>query len=320
MELRRLRYFVVLARELHYGHAAERLNITQPGLSQQIKMLEREVGVDLFQRDSHSVSLTEAGSVLLREAELLLRHADEIVMTVRAAGKGLRGRLRLVHTRSAPESVPHALVQAFRTRFPQVEVFEEVAWTARNVEMLRSGEADAAFVRMPLYEAADIDALPLASDEHVVAIPAGHRLSAGGRVRREDLRDEPVVLWPRRQGAGYYDHIKDQVWDTAQPRVILEEPDAEHILAAVASGIGITILDITHATKLRPEGVQVRRFAPPVPTADVGIAWVNRRSSQSALGRFVALCRAESLRAGALVKPHAIRRKQSVPRGITRFG
>ena len=157
VELRRLAYFAVLAEELHFRRAAERLRIAQPGLTQQIRVLERELGATLFERSTSGVTLTDAGRVLLEEGVPLLREADRVTEQVRAAAQGRTGLLRIVHSRSLAGGLPDELVRTFRQLHPDADIAVESAWTTRNVAMLRTGEADAAFVRLPLAGAEDLD-------------------------------------------------------------------------------------------------------------------------------------------------------------------
>jgi DNA-binding transcriptional LysR family regulator len=279
VDLRRLGYFVVLAEELNYRRAAERLHIAQPGLSQQIKVLEKELGATLFERSTAGVRLTGAGEVLLEEGSPLLRDVDRIANRVRAAQKGGAGLLRIVHTRSVAEGLPNDLVKAFRVLNPSAELAIESAWTAKNVEMLRAGEVDAAFIRLPLAEMTGIEVLPLGRTELVVALPTGHDLARKRTLRFADLEDVDVVSWPREQAEGYFEYVQSAVWGDKRPVVVASEPDPEHLLAAVASGVGVCVLDAERASRLRPRGVVIRRFARPSLTAEFGLAWnANRRS------------------------------------------
>jgi DNA-binding transcriptional LysR family regulator len=289
VDLRRLRYFVVLARELHFRRAAEILHIAQPALSQQMKVLEREVGVQLLIRSSRAVSLTEAGETLRIEAERLLTDVETAVERTRAVGNGSAGHLRIAHTRSAPDLGTHELVQSYRERHPGVGVSASTGWTAHNISLLRSGRTDVAFVRLPLLNAPDLETMRLGSEEMVVVMSADHRLAVHNRVSRPDLADEPVVTWPRAQGQGYYDAIIDQVWGGQRPNVVAEEPDAEHILTAVASGLGIAILDHKRAQKLKPRDVVIRRFGSPQPRTMFGLAWLVG-DPRAVVKNFVAEC------------------------------
>ena len=286
MDLRRLGYFVVLAEELHFRRAAERLHISQPGLSQQIRVLERDLGVSLLERSTKGIVLTEPGSVLLEEGARLLQQAESVAAHVRAAGIGRAGILRVVHSRSLTGDVPDEIVRRFRLSNPNVEIIVETAWTTRNIAMLRAGEVDAAFVRMPLLDAADLSQLTLGHTELAAAIPADFPLARRRILQTADLRGLPVVTFPREQAPGYFDHIMSTVWGDEGPYISTTEPDPEHLLAAVAAGAGVSVFDVQRALKLRPKGVVIRRFTPSL-TADFGLIWSPHRMS-SLLESFIA--------------------------------
>ena len=293
MDLRRLQYFAVLAEELHFRRAAERLHIAQPGLSQQIRVLERELGAVLFERSTAGVTLTDAGRALRDEGVPLLREVERVAALVRAAAEGRSGRLRIVHTRSLLGGPPDELVREFRRLHPDVDIEAETAWTTRNVAMVRAAEADAAFVRLPLHDADDLRLLTLGRTEIVVVLPAGHPLARRRALRPADLRGSDLISWPREQAPGYFDHVRTLIWGEDPPSVTASEPDPEHLLAAVAAGAGVCVLDAQRAARLRPSGVVVRRFARPAPTAEYGLVWSPQRISQQ-LKAFVGHCRANS--------------------------
>jgi DNA-binding transcriptional LysR family regulator len=306
MDTRRLRYFAALAEELNFHRAAERLHIAQPALSQQIRVLERELAVRLFDRTSRGVSLTPAGKVLAHIGVPWLGEADHIVSQVQAAGRGHSDHVRVVHSRSLGDGLPDSIVREFQRRCPGVELSLETAWTARNVEMVRAGDADAGFVRLPLLEVGDLDVLPLGHTELVVAAPRGHRLARQRTLRFSDVLNEPLVFWPRAQAPGYYDYLRAQVWGDREPQVLSFEPDPEHILDAVRRGAGITIMDATRVSRLKPNGVVTRRFTSPALTAGFAVVSRRRRSSP-ALGDFLRLCREMSRPDGPPGQPHSPR-------------
>ena len=285
-----MRYFAVVAEELHFRRAAERLHIAQPGLSQQIRVLERELGVELFERGTGGVSLTAAGRALLEAGGPLLREVDRVIERVRAAAEGRSGLLRLVHTRSLSDGAPDELVRTFRVAHPDADIAVESAWTARNVVMLRGAEVDAAFIRLPLLDAEGLQVLPLGHTELVAALPSAHPLARRRVLRPDDLCGVALLSWPREQAPGYFDHIRSVAWgdETAEP--VASEPDAERLLAAVAAGSGVCVLDSPRAFKLRPRGVVLRRFARPSPTSEFGLAW-NPRRVFPLLESFIAHCR-----------------------------
>ena len=289
MDLRRLQYFAVVAQELHFRRAAERLHIAQPGLSQQIKVLERELGADLFDRGPQGVTLTAAGTVLLEEGVPLLGQLDRVEERVRAVAEGRRSQLRVVHTRSVSGGLPDEVVHRFRKQYPEVDVLVDSAWTTRNLQMLRAGEVEAAFVRLPLSEADDLQVLPLGRTEVVVALPEKHPLTRRRALDPADLTGLPVVSWPRAQAPGYFDDLQSRVWGGTAPEVVLWEPDPEHVLAAVAAGTGVSVLDRDRAMKLSPRGVTIRRFRITI-TAEFGVAW-SPHGLSTALADFLTMCR-----------------------------
>ena len=300
MELRRLRYFVAVAEELHFGRAAERLHIAQPALSQQIRVLEREFGTRLFERNSRRVALTEAGAALLGGAPQLLQVAAELEARVRAVSVGGAGCLRVHTTRSAPMGITAALIDRFRSEWPAVAPDLVTGFTGWNLEELRAGRSDVVFVRPPLDAGDGVEVVPLGDEELVVALPAGHRLAARSRRRgisAEDLRGEDVVSWPRRNAPGMHDRIEAQVWAGTRPHVVREEPDDEQVLRAVAAGAGLAVMIGTRLASLRVPGVVVRRFSEPTPTVGLALAW-RPDGAPPAAARFVEL-------AGRLASPTA---------------
>lgn len=291
MELRRVRYFVVLARELHFGRASARLHIAQPGLSQQIQVFENELGVRLFERSRRGVALTGAGHALLGEAESLLRHADAFEATARAWSSGAGGTLRIAHNRSTPELGAAELLAEFREHHPDMSIEVESGWTAHNCQLLRQGDADAVFVRLPLMDSKGIDYVPLGTSELVAALPAGHPLVGQERIERESLRGERIVMWPRRQSPGYYDALVGLIWGDEGPTVVVEEADAAYVLGAVRAGAGVGVLDRARAEMLCPPGVVIRGFADPMPRVGYGVAWIETAHMAPSVERFIAFAK-----------------------------
>ncbi len=290
MDVRRLRYFSVLAHELHFRRAAEVLCIAQPGLSKQIQILESEIGARLFDRNSHGVTLTPAGRLLLEEGTPLLGQLERIAERVRATAAERPPTLRIVHTRSVTGGVPDEAVARYRLRHPDVDVLLDCAWTARNVAMLRSGEVDAAFVRLPLDRTDDLEVLTMGDTELVVVLPEGHPLARRRALDPSDLNGLPIVSWPRAQAPGYFDDLQARLWAGQSPARVMWEPDPEHVLEAVASGSGISVLDRQRALKLGPRGIVVRRFRVPV-TGVFGVA-CTAHAADTPVSDFLDICHA----------------------------
>lgn len=272
MELRQLRYFAILAEELHFGRAAKKLHITQPGLTQQIKSLENELGVALFVR-TQGIRLTLAGESLREDTACIMSKIATMISRVQSVNNGEAGELSVVYTRSLPDTATSGVVNTFRTNYPHASVQTETAWTGRNLELIRAGTYDVAFVQLPLLDSTGIHSMVIGKMEFAAALPEGHPLANKESLTTDDLRYIPLVYGLRDQAPGNYDSILRQLWDDGPLPTILAEPDAERMLSAVAAGKGFTILEYSRALLLRPEGVVVRPFLKPAPFLTFGLAW-----------------------------------------------
>jgi DNA-binding transcriptional LysR family regulator len=284
MELRQLRYFVVVAEELHFRRAAERLHISQPSVSQQVRTLEEELGVRLFERNRRGVALTAAGDALLDDARDVIARATRAADRARAAGSGERGRLRLSLTRSQTGGLTGQIVDGFRARYPQVDLDLSVGHTSLHVEQLRQGAIDVAFVRPPLGDP-DLEELMLGREPLVCVLPSIHPLTRRRLIRREDLVDQPLVWWPRDHGPGAWEEMLTGVYgDGTWPQPTRTEPEEERIVSAVAEGAGISFIMLERSRSLRVPGAVYRRFAAPEPTVGIALAW-RRRSNLPVIDR-----------------------------------
>jgi DNA-binding transcriptional LysR family regulator len=273
VELRHLHYFVVVAEELHFRRAAERLHIAQPSVSQQVRRLEDELGVQLFERNRRGVTLTPAGSVLLDEARATLAQAARAADRARAAGAGERGRLRVNLTRSLPGGLAGAIVDTFRERYPEVQLELDVGQTSIHAEQLRRGAIDIAFIRPPLHDP-ELEEVELGREPLVCVLPSNHRLARQKSIERADIADEPLVFWRREHGPGAWDDMLAGVYgDSGPPKAFRAEPEEERIVSAVAGGAGISFIMLERSKRLKVPGAVYRRFAPPEPTVGIGLAW-----------------------------------------------
>lgn len=290
MDLRQLRTFVAVARERHFGRAAERLHIAQPAVSQQIRALEADLGTRLFDRTSRSVELTAAGRTLLAGAPEILERMARLAEATRATGRALRGELRLNYARTSPVGVAADIVEEFRRRHPDVTLLTDTASTGRSLAQLLDGSLDAAFVRLPLNDRADLSILEVSHDLLAVALPARHRLAKRRAIATAELHGEKIVFWPREQGPGFHDWIVDQVFGGQLPKIARIEPDTEQMVRAVARGAGCAVTTDARASMLSLPGVVFRPFTEPAPAAPLGLAW--RTAVRTApLRQFVAVAR-----------------------------
>jgi DNA-binding transcriptional LysR family regulator len=311
MELRQLRSFVVLAEELHFRHAADRLHIAPPSLSQQLRRLEDSLGVRLLERDRRSVALTPAGAALLPEARAVLAAADHAAAVARATAAGERGRLRLNHTRSLTGGIAGEIVEAFRATHPAVELVLDVGTTTLNAVALRDDLIDVAFVRPPLVDEG-LDVLDLGREPMVCVLPTRHPLARRRTVRPQDVRGEPLVWWPEGHAPAPWRDMLAELYgeDPAEwPTVARAEPEEERIVSAVAAGSGISFIGLERSRSLRVPGAVYRRFAAPEPTMGIALAW-RRGADLPALRRL----REIAERAAAARATPPPRRRATAPR------
>ena len=205
VELRHLRYLVAVAEELHFGRAAIRLNISQPPLSQQIRQLEEELGVRLFQRTKREVRLTEAGKRLVSEAHQVLGQIDHFARVAAQAGEGEIGHLSI----GVPGGVNEILVDALRLlgkRYPGVRIELQYMTTGLQIDALREGRIHVGFLNLPVQEPSLV-LEKVRSEPLCVAMPKGHPLARNQKVTIGALKEQRVIIFPRRVAPGLHDAI-----------------------------------------------------------------------------------------------------------------
>ena len=216
METRELRYFVAVAEELHFGRAAQRLGIAQPPLSRAIGRLERRLGATLLLRSSRSVSLTAAGSVLLREGRAALDAVEAAERRARRAATGQAG-IVLVTKAGASTELLAKLLDAYAAEPGAVPVDVQLCGPGEQERLLRDGRADVALLHRPFDSTAGFDTEDLETQEQVAVLPAGHPLAQRTHLRAAEvaaLPDLPMARWPEPDGtypAGPGPEVHDQV-------------------------------------------------------------------------------------------------------------
>ena len=206
MELRQLRYFVAVAEELHFRRAAERLYVAQPAVSEQIRKLEVELGVQVFDRTPRGVKLTEAGSALLEEARRMLQLAETAQRAARNAHQRASSRLRIAYP---PESLPSAVPRALRrlaAHAPNVEVTLETGPAIKLIDAVRERRADAVITALPAPSTAC--ARPLLGDEHLVAaVPVSDDRGLQPSLTLERVAASRVLLPPRDANPAFHNAV-----------------------------------------------------------------------------------------------------------------
>lgn len=253
MDLRQLRYFVAVTEAGSLTRAAARLHIAQQSLSQQIRVVEAEVGAPVFERSSRGVQLTGVGAVLLREARPLLAQADRAVEVTRRAARGEGGSLRIGFLSSVANYMLPPVLRAFRERHPEVALHVEDVLVATLVDRLRTGELDAGISRPPLVD--DLESEVVLREPVAAVLPEGHPLAGRDELALADLAEEPWVLTPRSSWPPWHRRYdRDFARAGFQPRVVQRATSPQNLLALVAAGVGVTRLTLSART-LRDSGV-----------------------------------------------------------------
>jgi DNA-binding transcriptional LysR family regulator len=285
IELRHLRYFIAVADELHFSRAAERLGMSQPPLSQQIRDLETMLGLRLLRRTNRRVELTEAGRVYLDAARDIVTRVDDAADMARRAERGEIGELHVAFTRSTPliEKFPQA-IRAFRDAYPAVRLVLVERNTLQQVECLLDDRQQIGLLRggkLP----APLVSHKLVDDPLVAVLRADHPLAKRKRrkLRMEELADERFVVFSRAAGTGVHDQLLTMCRNAGfAPRIAQEAGESSTMIGLVAAGMGVAVLpdSLRH---VRVDGVAY--VAIDSPDAASAIHVTHRRDDTSPLVR-----------------------------------
>ena len=280
MTLTELRYIVAVAREKHFGRAAEACFVSQPTLSVAIKKLEEELDIKLFERGASEVSVTPLGEAIVRQAQSVLEQAAAIKEIAKRGKDPLNGALRLgiIYTIGPyllPDLVKHVIANT-----PQMPLMLQENFTVKLLDMLRMGELDCAIMAEPFPDTG-LAIAPLYDEPFVVAVPSGHALAQKERITADELKKETMLLLGT--GHCFRDHVLEVCPEFARfssdaegIRKSFEGSSLETIKHMVASGMGVTVVPQLSVPKEALEHVRYIPFVPPVPTRRVVLAW--RRS------------------------------------------
>lgn len=263
MDFRQLTYFVTVAQELSFSRAAERLHISQPPLSQQIKLLENDLGVQLFERTRRMVRLTHAGELFYVQAQDILKRFSAARELCSWTIDGRAGRLRLAFTASVPmfEEFPR-LLQAFRKQYPGIQMDLRHLSTGEQLLALNANEIDIGFLRpSPQFRSpASIDTTQLWTDELVLAVSRDHLLAQStAPVDLRTLANADFILFPQALGCGLFEHITTLTASAGfAPRIVQEVRENSTTLALVAAGFGVSIVPSIYAASTPPDVVYRR--------------------------------------------------------------
>ena len=289
MELRHIRYFIVAAEEQHFGRAAERLNVSQPALSQQIRDLEQDLGVVLFDRLKRGVSLSIAGQVFLNGIRPVLAEIEEVSQRSRMAGLGQVGHLRVALNEFALAHAPVAkALKAFRKTLSQIDLEILPMRSDAQIEALRAGAIDAGFMYHRPGADRRLSHLRIARDEYVLAVPRDHALARRRRVSLNDLRDEPLISIRRSMDAPFFEKLNRTFSSAGIALRIFQEVDNHAtVLDLVSVGMGIAFILDCKPFQI-PPGVVLKRVHDLSIVNELDLVWQTDNKAP-ALSQFVAL-------------------------------
>ncbi|MCZ2256930.1 LysR family transcriptional regulator [Sporosarcina sp. G11-34] len=243
MELRHLRYFIAVAEELHFGRAAERLQISQPPLSLQIKQLETNLGVSLFSRTRQRVELTSAGESFLKNSYKIIRFIEKACEESKSVGRGESGQLILAFTGAIGFELLPTILRAYHDKYPDVNIILKQMTTSDQIVSFRNNEIDVGLIVLPvLSESLNIELLH--EEPYIVALPREHHLAQDREtINIASLVNEEFIMTSRDSGQGYYDSIISLCNSAGFSPTKTQEADELHnVVSFVASGMGIAIL------------------------------------------------------------------------------
>lgn len=272
LELRHLRYFVAVARDLHFGRAAAALGMAQPPLSQQIQRLERLLDTRLFERTSRRVALTDAGRAFLAEAERVLAGAATAVEAARRAGRGESGELRVAFAATVMFLALPQIIREFRDHYPRVHLDLREMPTGIQLAGLLAGEIDLGFVREPRHDPA-LEIVTVMREPLRIALHRGHPLARRSRLQVRDLAGEPFVLFPQELAPGLHAQVMSLCRQAGfSPRVVEESRELYTSVSLVEAGVGVSILPAS-VEKLGWRNVRYRPIPAPGGETRIAAAW-----------------------------------------------
>jgi len=289
IELRHLRYFVAVAEELHFGRAAARLRISQPPLSQQIQILEQQIGARLLARTNRSVNLTAAGQQFLTDARQILGQVEAAAARAERLHHGETGELRIGFTSSAPfiKSVSDSL-STFRKRYPDVHIQMREINTRQQIAPLNDGELELGLMRNTRLP--ETLAWKLVLREPLLAmVHRDHPLAACESISLHALAHEPFVFFDPHVGTGLYDDILGLLHRfNISPYITQEVGEAMTIIGLVSAGLGVSILPASFQ-RVRLSDVVWLPLQEPEARSEMWLVWPKHRELSGAALRISAL-------------------------------
>jgi DNA-binding transcriptional LysR family regulator len=280
MDLKRLKSMTVLAEELHFGRAAERLGIAQPALTQQIQALERDIGVQLFSRTKRSVRLTSSGQVMLSEAIRTLQQVERTILVARQAGRGQLGHIEIGFVGSAVFSgVLSGAIARYRAANPLVEFRLNELGIVHQLQDIGSGRLDIGIIRLPVRAVPELMITPIYRDPIILAIPARHPLAKLRSVPPRRLKGEQFVAVQIQEGVGFNAQVAELCTVAGlTPHITQRAGQFTALAGMVAGGLGLAFVP-SSVKNLKIPDVVYRPLANSNQQSD--LAMVHRKSERA---------------------------------------
>lgn len=293
MDIRHLRYFYTVAQCGSITHAAEKLGIEQPPLSQQIRQLEKELGVVLFQRLTRGVKLTESGFLLLPRARTILELQKQFLTVADGLARGEQGHIRLGLAGAVPllPIIP-SFIRRFREIVPNVTISLEESNTPALCASLHDSRIDIAIIRPPAPNPTRLTIFHLLNEPTVLALPKGHRLASHPVISLEMIAGDPLIIFPRELGPGFHDAIISTYQRTGVTPIMGQQaPQISGTIPLVAAGFGVSVVPKC-LCQIHAGGVNFHTISGPAPRATLAVA-IRSGQNMPVVNRFVQmLCQA----------------------------
>ncbi|KMY42751.1 LysR family transcriptional regulator [Peribacillus loiseleuriae] len=279
MELRHLKYFIAVAEELHFGRAAQRLQMAQPPLSHQIKQLENELDVLLFSRTKQRVELTKAGEVFLKRAYEILNRVHLACEEAKSIDRGEAGQLVLAFTGSIAFELLPLLLRRFQEQYPNINIVLRQLSSTEQMEALHDSSIHVGLLILPI-ESGSFHVEMLREEPFIVALPKTHRLATETEpIDVSILANEQFIMTPRKAGESYYDAIISLCQHAGfSPKKTQDALELHTALSFVASGIGIALLP-SSIQFVKNDDIVYLQLKKSYTTCKIGAAWNKKETS-----------------------------------------
>jgi DNA-binding transcriptional LysR family regulator len=276
-ELKQMRYVVAVAREHSFSRAAETLHVAQQAVSQQVRLVEKALGVELFARTNRGVAITPAGEVFVQEARRTLNAADRVAPRAQAAARGEAGTLRIAYTLATVYETLPTLLDALAAEQPELGLRPREVFGI-DVEGLVHDERFELALAPRMALGSGLDHRVVRREDFVVAVAEDHPLSGREQVRLSELAGEVLQVWPREMAPGYYDAVLAACRAAGFEPTVAEQAAGSTVWGDLAHGDGFGLV-VASLGLQPPAGLRLVALEPPAPTLTIDLIWsVERRT------------------------------------------